>query len=84
MNKETETVSRADIYKDVEKVKEALSQTASDVKEKVEEILQNSFQDVKEKSVDFQEKLVEYVKDKPLQSIGIALLTGLIIAKLMQ
>lgn len=80
-----------DIQEDFQRVKDkaretrqALSQTAYDVKDKANELLTQSLKDVKTKSTDLQENVVTYVTANPVKSIGIALLTGVVAALLLR
>lgn len=73
-----------DLREDILRVKEALAQTANDVREKAEELFHRSVQDAKEKSNDIEENVVAYVKEHPLKTIGYSVLAGVILAKLLQ
>jgi len=68
-----------DIYGDLAKIKDALAEATHGVKGRAGEVLSQSFDDVKEKSAALQENVSTYVADKPLKSIGTALLAGVFI-----
>jgi ElaB/YqjD/DUF883 family membrane-anchored ribosome-binding protein len=80
-----------DIQEDFQRVKDkaretrqALSQTAFDVKDKANELLAQSLKDVKTKSTDIQENIVTYVTANPVKAIGLALLAGVIASQLLR
>lgn len=75
---------KIDLREDVIKVKEALAQVAEDVKCKAEELFHQTMHDAKSKSCDMQENIVNFVKEKPLTSIAISVVTGMILAKLLK
>jgi ElaB/YqjD/DUF883 family membrane-anchored ribosome-binding protein len=76
-----------DIQHDFQRVKEkaretreALSQTAYDVKGRAQEILTQSLRDAKARTTDMQENVVTYVKANPVKAVGLAILSGLFVA----
>lgn len=68
--------SHIDLYDDVEKIKAALFDTASDVRGKAGELLNESVESVKERSEEMKENVAEYTGKNPFQSLGIAFLIG--------
>jgi ElaB/YqjD/DUF883 family membrane-anchored ribosome-binding protein len=64
-----------DLYADLEKIKSAIADIAEDVRGKTGEIID----EVKEKGAVVQENVCDYVGEKPLKSIGMAVLTGVVI-----
>lgn len=72
-----------DLYDDVEKIKAAIMNTAYDVKGKAGKILTDSVDDMKDQSEMVKEKVTHYTAEKPLQSLGVALLVGLAIGYLI-
>jgi ElaB/YqjD/DUF883 family membrane-anchored ribosome-binding protein len=79
------------IHNDFQRVKEkaretrdALSQTANDMKDKAHDLWIQSIKDAKDKSVDLQENVVTYVKQHPVKAVGLALFAGLILSKLLK
>jgi ElaB/YqjD/DUF883 family membrane-anchored ribosome-binding protein len=80
-----------DIQHDFQRVKEkaretreALSQTAYDVRGRAQDLLSQSLKDAKVKTTDLQENVVTYVKSNPVKSIGFAVISGLIVALLLR
>jgi ElaB/YqjD/DUF883 family membrane-anchored ribosome-binding protein len=67
-----------DLNEDLAKIKGALSDATSHMKNKAGEVLNQSCEDVKKKSVDLKDNLSDFVKEKPLQAIGYAALIGLV------
>lgn len=72
-----------DLYGDMIKIREAFTDTAKDAKGKAAEVLSQSFDTVKEKTSDIQELMTDYVAEKPIKSIGIALLSGYLLGAFM-
>jgi ElaB/YqjD/DUF883 family membrane-anchored ribosome-binding protein len=80
-----------DIQHDFQRVKDkaretrdAISQTAYDVKGRAHDILSQSLRDAKEKSTDVQDTVVTYVKANPVKSVGYAIIAGLFVALLLR
>jgi ElaB/YqjD/DUF883 family membrane-anchored ribosome-binding protein len=72
-----------DLYGDLAKIKAALADATYDVKGRASEILADSFEDVKAKSSLIQENVGAYVTERPIKSIGIAALAGLLVGYLL-
>jgi ElaB/YqjD/DUF883 family membrane-anchored ribosome-binding protein len=73
-----------ELSKDVEKIKDALSQTVNDVKERAEDFMQKSFQDVKDKSNDWEKTVSKYIKENPIRAMGYSVLAGMFAAWLLR
>jgi ElaB/YqjD/DUF883 family membrane-anchored ribosome-binding protein len=80
-----------DIQHDFQRVKDkaretrdAISQTAYDVKGRAQDILAQSLRDAKERSSDAQDTVVTYVKTNPVKSVGYAIIAGLFVALLLR
>lgn len=72
-----------DIYDDLAKIKDAFADATFGMKNRAGEVLSQSLDEVKEKSAAVQENVSSYVSDKPLKSIGVALLAGVFIGYLI-
>lgn len=64
--------------------REAISQTAYDVKDKAHDLWVQSLKDAKEKTGDMQENVVTYMKEHPVKSVGFALIAGIVLSKLLK
>jgi ElaB/YqjD/DUF883 family membrane-anchored ribosome-binding protein len=73
-----------DLQSDIDKIKAALADAAQDVKGRAGEMLQQSIEDVKERSTILGEDIGDYVAEKPLQSLGIAVLAGAVLGFLIR
>ena len=80
-----------DLHDDLRKVKhkfsetrDAIGQTARDAKMRAQDFLQTSLQDLNDKRSDIQDNVVSYVKSNPVKSVGVAIVLGLIISKLLR
>ena len=73
-----------DLSADLEKIKHAFSDAASDVRGKTNEMLTQSVEDLKAKSAQMTDGLSEYVAEKPFKSLGVALLAGFVIGFLIR
>ncbi len=69
--------SEYDIYGDLTRIKDALADATSGIKGRASEVLSESYDDVKERSVALQENVRTMVTEKPIKSVGIALLAGI-------
>lgn len=72
-----------DLSGDLTKIKALLAETTRDFKGRAGEVFANSLDNAKEKSVAMQETAENYITKRPFKSIGIALLSGLIIGVLL-
>jgi ElaB/YqjD/DUF883 family membrane-anchored ribosome-binding protein len=66
-----------DFYRDVLQIKEALEDTADGVKSRAGHLVTDLLKDLQKK----ENNVEEYVKEKPMQSLGFAVLFGVILAK---
>lgn len=73
-----------DLLADLERIKSAITDTAYDIKGKTGEVINQSFVNMKEKSADLTEELGDYAKKKPIKTIGLAMLTGVVIGFLIR
>jgi ElaB/YqjD/DUF883 family membrane-anchored ribosome-binding protein len=90
-NKDITDTTDSDIQADLRRVKDkaretrdALSQTATDVKSRASDALSQGIEDARAKSELLQEDVIEYVQANPLKSVGISLLAGAVIALLLR
>jgi ElaB/YqjD/DUF883 family membrane-anchored ribosome-binding protein len=72
-----------DLYGDMIKIRDAFTDTAKDARGKAAEVLTQSYNDVKTKTSDIQELMSDYVTEKPIKSIGLALLSGALLGAFM-
>ena len=72
-----------DLYGDMLKIRDAFSDTARDARGKAAEVLTQSYNDVKAKTADIQGLMSDYVTEKPIKSLGIALLSGALLGAVM-
>lgn len=76
--------ARQTLQNDLAKLKDALSDATYGIRGKTGQILANSFDDLKERSANFQNKVSDYAADRPFRTLGIAVLTGLIIGYIIR
>lgn len=67
-----------DIYGDIEKIKNAFSETAVDVRGAASDMVTDSIDDLKKKSSTVKKNVADYTADKPFQTIGLTFLAGLL------
>lgn len=72
-----------DLYSDLMRIKDAFSDTAKNMRGRATDSINQSFENVKTKSHDLQDNMANYAKEKPLKSLGIALLAGVVIGFLL-
>lgn len=72
-----------DLYHDLLNIKSALASGADGVKGKAEDLVSNLLEDLQNRTSGLQDNVEEYVTDKPLQSLGIAVLFGIIVGKII-
>ena len=72
-----------DLHGDLSKIKAALAEATYDAKGRARELFHESIDDMKERSAEVQDTVTDYVAERPLKSIGIAMLIGGIIGYLM-
>ena len=66
-----------DISGDLTRIKNALADATYGMRNRAGEVISQSFEDVKEKSAELQENVSALVSEKPLKSVGVALLAGI-------
>lgn len=72
------------LNKDFAKIKAALSDTTHDMRGKAAQMINDSYVDIRDKSLDMQENVANYVGEKPFKSLGLAVLSGIIIGFLIR
>ena len=65
-----------DIYSDLYKIKNALYDATSNVSDKAGDLLTHRLSDLQDRTTDIEANVVDYVIDKPIKSIGFAILAG--------
>jgi len=68
-----------EFYNDIDNIKEALAVAGFDAKKKIKEILSQSLENATDRSLQAKETVANYAADRPFKSLGIALLTGLVV-----
>ncbi len=72
-----------DLQADLERIKDAFTETASDVKGKTNELLSQSADALRERSQQACENVADYTSSQPFKALGIALLSGIVIGYLL-
>lgn len=67
-----------DLYDDLQKIKDALSQTTVDVRGRANEMISQSFENAKDRAVNLQDNTANYISERPFKALGIALLVGIV------
>ncbi len=73
----------SDLKEDLVKVKDALVESGLHAKDQIGEALSKSIDDLTERTDSIQKTLEKYVKTRPFAAAGIALLTGLILGRII-
>ncbi len=73
-----------DIYADLEKIKNAFADTASDVRGRTGQFINDSYENAKDKAFDLQGSVVHFTKAQPLKTLGWTLLAGIVIGILLR
>ncbi len=73
-----------DLGDDLIKIKAALRHATRDIQDRANEAFSNSYDDLKDKSFEMRENVGDYIADKPLKSVGFAVLAGLVIGFLLK
>lgn len=73
-----------DLYDDVEKIKEALSDTTFGVKNLLGDAYYQSLENVREKSALVHGNMTDYIASNPFKSVGIAAASGLLVGFLLK
>lgn len=69
---------------DVDKIRLAIANATMHATGKAGDVLYDSYDSLKEKSLDVQDAVETYIAEKPLKSVGIALLTGVVVGFLLR
>jgi ElaB/YqjD/DUF883 family membrane-anchored ribosome-binding protein len=64
-------------------IKEALSDTSESMTERAHEMVSNLIEDLNERKSDLIENVEDFVNKKPLKALGIALLVGYVVGKVI-
>lgn len=72
------------LHGDLEKIKEAIFNATRDARHKASDMMSESLENAKLKSSVLQNNVREYVNEKPLKSLGIAVLTGIVLGYLLR
>lgn len=75
----TNGASRHHLSTHYKHLKNALKDSSSDVRDRIQEVLSDSLYDAKIKSKKAKRHISEYVSDQPFKSLGIAVITGLLL-----
>lgn len=77
-----------DLYGDLERIRNAFSDTASHAKDEASKLLAESLENVKEnlkeRSADIREKITDRISEKPYQMIGYVMLFSLVAGYLLR
>ncbi|GEM_PF-2095215 len=68
-----------DLSGDIERIKDAFSDTAKDVRGKASEVFSQSIEDVKVKSSDIKDNMETYLSERPFKTLLLAMLSGVLI-----
>ena len=72
-----------DLHGDIAKIKAALANTAHHMKNRTKGALSNTVENAKDTSLQWKDNVEEYVTDKPLKSLGLAMLSGIFLGYLI-
>ena len=73
-----------DLHADLERIKKALSDASYDVQGRASEMFNESKQHVKQTSSDLQDGVAGYIAEQPFKSMGLAILSGIVIGLLLR
>lgn len=73
-----------DISKEANITKESIIETAYDIKENLQEIATQSIEDVKTQCENFQSSVSRFCKANPVKAVGIALVSGFLLSRLIK
>ena len=82
MFKTSKSKHEQDLYDDLARIKAIMSNTASEVKDSAADILSDSLYLAKEQSNNLSKTITHYVREKPMKSLGISFLSGLVVSLL--
>lgn len=75
--------THGDLYGDIARIKDALSDATDGVKERANDMLLQSIENARQSASKANKNVKGYVTRKPYKSVGIALLTGALIGYLL-
>lgn len=73
-----------DLHSDLERIKKALSDASYDVQGRANEMFNESKQHIKQTSSDLQDGIAGYIAEQPFKSMGLAILSGIVIGFLLR
>ena len=72
-----------DLYRDLLNIKNAIVDTADGVKTRAEHMVTDLLEDVKARASDYHDTVEGLVTDNPFQTLGIAVLFGIFVGKII-
>ncbi len=75
--------SAIDLYQDLDQIKASIAAITKDVKSKAKEMLSNSYENAKDRTSDVSDDVEEFISERPYQTIGTALLVGVVLGFLL-
>jgi ElaB/YqjD/DUF883 family membrane-anchored ribosome-binding protein len=76
--------SAINLYEDLDHIKASLAAITKDVRSKAAEMLSNSIENAKDKTYEVSDDVEEYIGSRPYQTIGTALLVGVVLGFLLR
>jgi ElaB/YqjD/DUF883 family membrane-anchored ribosome-binding protein len=73
-----------DLYGDLDHIKESLAALTKDVKSKAAGMFSDSFESAKDKGYEINDEVEDYISERPYQTVGTALLIGLVLGFLLR
>jgi len=83
-HKHTHHHNNTDFSDDVDKIKAAIQEASDNLKDKATELWADSIDDVKGQTKEVKKNIANYTIEKPIQSLGIALLVGMAVGYLIR
>jgi ElaB/YqjD/DUF883 family membrane-anchored ribosome-binding protein len=72
-----------DLYDDLLNIKDAIADTADGVKTRAEGLVTELLEDIQNRATGYHDEVEEYIAEKPLQTLGIAVLFGIFLGKVV-
>lgn len=72
------------IKRDLKRLKDDLAMTAKDMRGQAKDAFTDTLESAREKSADLQVSVANYVGEKPFKALGIAMLSGYVLAVAMR
>ena len=72
-----------DLYHDLLNIKDAITDTADGVKTRAEGLVTDLLEDIQNRATGYHDEVEEYITEKPLQTLGIAVLFGIFLGKVV-